>query len=210
MFDVICRLAEDGIAAGTDQDRYAAVLCFGLLHVTTCDLLALLEERTKVLELLDLAEAQSTSQLPYHRAIRLLAAHGISSAEAQRYLKKVPSSFGRSSLSGKQLYAVVGRKPLVQLLASAGARYCKKYVENHLTRAAAGKYFMAFAVPDGAKNLKKLVDRLPDACKDRFSFSRVASERTSIIGGIVQDFAASEAISFADNILADDDKQGED
>lgn len=82
VFDVIYRLAEDGIAAGTDQDMYAAVLCFGLLHISTCDLLALLEERTKVFELLDLAEVQSTSQLPYNRAIRLLAAYGISSAEA--------------------------------------------------------------------------------------------------------------------------------
>ena len=207
LFDVICRLAEDGIAAGTDQDMYAAVLCFGLLHVSTCDLLALLEERTKVLELLDLAEVQSTSQLPYHRAIKLLAAHGITSVEAETYLKKVPSSVGRPSLNGEQLYAVVELKPLVQLLASAGALYCEKYVESHLTPAAAGKYFMAFAVPDGVKNLKKLVDRLPDGCKDWFSISRFASERTPIVGKMVEDHAASEAIRFADSLLAGDDKQ---
>lgn len=93
------------------------------------------------------------------------------------------------------------------MLASAGAPYCKKYVESHLTPAAAGKYFMAFAVPDGAKNLKKLVDLLPDGCKDWFSISRFASERTPTVGKMVEDHAASEAIRFADNLLADDDKQ---
>ena len=43
VFDVICRLAEDEIAAGKDQDMYAVVLCSGLLHVSTCEL-ALSEE----------------------------------------------------------------------------------------------------------------------------------------------------------------------
>ncbi|KAF8850887.1 hypothetical protein BDZ45DRAFT_768273 [Acephala macrosclerotiorum] len=64
VFDVICRLAEDGVTAADDQDMYAAILCFGLRHVNTCDLLALLEERTKVLKSLDIAEVEQRLSCP--------------------------------------------------------------------------------------------------------------------------------------------------
>ncbi|CAM6005987.1 unnamed protein product [Sphagnum balticum] len=197
VFDVICRLSEDSIVAAKDQDMYAAVLCFGLRHVSTCDLLALLEERTKVLEMLDVVETQSISELPYNQAAALLSRHGLSSS----YLTST-----RSSNSG-QLYKVVGRQPLVKLLASAGAPYCDKYIEDHTTPELAGKYFMAFAGPDRQRDLRLIVERLPDACKTFFSASRFAANHTGFLGSSVSGYAASEAISHADQLIAGYDTQ---
>lgn len=206
VFDVICRLAEDGIAAAKDQDMYAAVLCFGLRDVSTCDLLALLEERTKTPKLLNVAEVQSTSELPYDDAAALLKAHGIDSAEAQTFLEKVPNPSGRSSSSDQPLYTVVGHMPVVRLLARAGAPYCEEFVENHMTPKSAGEYFMAFAIPDRAKDLDALVDSLPDACKGDDWWS-VGTRWTSSWIPDVQSSAVSEATRFADDLIAAKDKK---
>lgn len=198
VFDVICRLAEDGIAAAKDQDMEVAVLCFGLRDVSTCDLLALLDERTKILELLNFPG------LSYDRAAELLVAHGINPTEVQILPKEVPNP------SGKQLCTVVGYEPLVKLLASAHAPYCEKYIKKHMTPKWAGKYFMAFASLDCAEYLNKLVTSLPDECKqagDRIteffsSFKRNISDLTPERRGD----AVRKATRDADDILAGKDK----
>ena len=166
VFDVICRLAEDAIGAAKEQDMYVAVLCFGLRPVRTCDLLAFLEERTKTLELLDGAEGHETAGLSYQQAAELLAVNGIYSSEAQGVLRVASDG---SSSSGPQLYTVIGRRPLVRLLARAGAPYCEEYVQKRMTPKSAGKYFMSFAVPGRAKDLDAVVASLPNACKYRSS-----------------------------------------
>ena len=199
--DVICRLAEDGIAAAKDQDMYAAVLCFGLRDVSTCDLLALLEERTKIPKLLNVAEVQSTSGLPYDDAAALLKAHGIDSAEAQTFLEKVPNPSGCSSSSGQQLYTVVGHEPVVRLLASAGAPYCEESIKNHMTPESAGKYFMAFG--DRTEDLDELVGSLPDACKGEDMWSGITRWASSWMPGV----QGSEATRFADDLIAAKDKK---
>lgn len=138
-------------------------------------MLALLDERTKVLELLDVADAQSTSELPYNQAAALLSRHGLNNS----CLRSVWST------NGQQLYRIVGHEPLVKLLASAGAPCCEKYVYDYTTLDSAGKYFMAFAGADRQRDLKTIVDRLPDACKTYFSPSRIATNNMGIFGSIL-------------------------
>lgn len=215
VFDVICRLAEDGIGAAKDQDMYAAVLCFGLRNVSTCDLLAFLEERTKVLDLLDGAEDQSTMELNYDQAKALLTASGVCSAES--VIKKVPSP------RGQQLYTVVGHEPLVKLLARADAPYCEKYVKENLTAERAGKYFISFATPERAQDLRVLVRSLPNACKDQNHWTGVSRLVANVIPGTglvlggasrfaadyvpgVQEEAVFEATRFADRLIDAKDK----
>lgn len=180
VFDIICRLAEDGISEAKDQDGYAAVLCFGLRHVTTCDLLAFLEDRTKTLELLESAGSQATTELPHQQIVELLTDNGIHSACVSDFLRKLPSD--HLSSKGQQLYTVVGREPLVQLLARKGAPYCEKYVEKHMTPEAAGKYFMLFAVPQRDKDLNKIVVSLPNACKHKYTGLKTEATRVSAAG----------------------------
>jgi hypothetical protein len=175
VFDVICRLAEDGIGAAKDQDMYVAVLCFGLDSVRTCDLLVFLEERTKVLDLLGGTEDQSTTELKYDHAKALLTASGIYYAE--RFINEVPSP------RGQQLYTVVGHEPLVKLLARSGAPYCEKYVQENLTAERAGKYFMSFAIPERAQDLHALVRSLPNACKDQSHWTGVSGFASYAIPG---------------------------
>lgn len=195
VFDVICRLAEDSILTAEDQDMYAAFLCFGLRNVNTCDLLALLEARTKGFNQLE---------LPYQRVQGLLQAHGITSSQAGAYIKKVSRSNALSP-GNEQLYTVAGYTPLVNLLRHAGAPYCGGYVERHSTPESAGKYFMAFATPDRAKDVAALVSQLPDACKDDVSFSRFATEHTPFMGPLAESFAACKAMQFADELMATQD-----
>lgn len=207
VFDVICRLAEDGIAEAKGHDMYAAVLCFGLREVNTCDLLALLEEQAKLLELVDDKALESTSEIPYNEAVALLRSHGI--YQSHEYLQKVnyPTRAG-----SEQLYTVVGRKPLVELLSRSGAPYCEKYVEENITPQAAGKYFTAFAVPSRRGDLAAIVSRLPQACRGGDWSSGVESGLSSAatsfltrrISGLSPRTEAAEvrkATDFADGLL---------
>jgi hypothetical protein len=175
--------------ANSEIVRYAAVLCFGLRDVTTCDLLAFLEHRTKTQELLDRAEEEGTAGMQYQEATGLLAANGIYSAEAQPFLRTVPSN-------GQQLYTVYGHRPLVRLLSKAGAPYCEKYVEKRMTPESAGKYFMSFAVPGRAKDLEAVVASLPDACKYKTSnlAPKAARAGAGVGGGVLGAMAAAALI----------------
>jgi hypothetical protein len=107
----------------------------------------------------------------------------------------------------------------------AGAPYCEKYVNRHTTPKSAGKYFMAFATPNRANDLRILVDRLPNACKNRWDVAGFAMDGMHVIcagvdtvvpaqmavagdmAAAVEKGAASEAIRFADSLIAGGDKQ---
>jgi hypothetical protein len=106
----------------------------------------------------------------------------------------------------------------------AGAPYCEKYVNRHTTPKSAGKYFMAFATPNRANDLRILVDRLPNACKNRWDVAGFAMDgmhvicagvdtvilaQMAVVGDmavIVKKGAVSEAIRFTDSLIAGGDK----
>ncbi|EPS35594.1 hypothetical protein H072_10974 [Dactylellina haptotyla CBS 200.50] len=156
VFDVVCRLAEDSIESTKNHDAHAAVLCFGLKDVQTCDLLALLEDRAKYLEIVELAD--HSTALPLEVATQRLAVHGL----GNKYLRKAGGSE-----SSELLYTVNCHEPLVMLLRSAGAPYCGAYVTEHISSDDAGRYFLALSDPSRKDLLEKLVDWLPMKCKNK-------------------------------------------
>jgi hypothetical protein len=156
VFNTIRHLAEDGIDAAKDQDPYAAVLCFGLRDVSTCDLLALIEE---------IVGPGTASALSLPQVTALLSARRCDSS----YAREVPSAPG--------LYKVFGWKPLVELLADFGAPYCDEYVKKYLTEEAAGMYFMVFADPERAGDLRQVVSELPNECKQPTSIQPVSLDQ---------------------------------
>ena len=165
VFDVICNLAEDGINERKDQEIYAAVLCFGLRDVRTCDLLAFLEERTKLQELLDGVDGDVAWD--YERAKRILTEYDLSTPDD--FLVKIDQD--EISTTSENLFKVVGRDPLVNLLSKNGAPYCRKYIYKHerMMPESAGRYFMKFSTPERAKDVEKFVAALPSRCKSKFS-----------------------------------------
>jgi hypothetical protein len=187
VFNVICRLAEDGIDTAKDHELYAAVLCFGLRDVSTCDLLALIEE---------LVGPGTASALSLPQVTALLSAHRCDSSYAREVT--VPSAPGR-------LYKVFGWVPLVKLLADFGAPYSGNYVRKYLTEEAAGMYFTVFSAPERAIDLRQLVSRLPVECK-QFTFSQLAidgvalTNKLGLLGDTNQSLQAQESRAATDAI----------
>ncbi|KAF3308896.1 hypothetical protein TWF173_000631 [Orbilia oligospora] len=217
VFDVVSRLAEESVTSRNKYDVYAAVLCFGLSDVRTCDLLALLEDRASYLELAALTAESSSTELPRHEVEKRLRDHGIDSPS--EYI----TSSGRSA-RGEDLYKVVGRHPLVKLLSGAGAPSCGEYIRKHITREDAGRYFLAFSATCNRNLLNKLVDWLPDECKYSLTLKSLVVSGVGFCSNmpILGDFklvelsrircnnaeksAVSEATRYADDILASNDR----
>lgn len=129
-------------------------------------MLALLDEKTKVLELLNETESDPDRGLPHKELATLLEKQEINITEVKIETRSSASN------DGQDLYRVVDRKPLVKLLPKAGAPYCDEYVREYLTSEEAGRYCVAFAVPERATDLAAMVEKLPSACKRSFSITR--------------------------------------
>ncbi|KFA75727.1 hypothetical protein S40288_04973 [Stachybotrys chartarum IBT 40288] len=220
LFDILCRLVEDETTAG-NFDRYTAVVCFGLRDVSTCNLFTFLEKRIDFIQRHDISEGQLTSGLPQDQVLGLLESHGITSAEAQDLLRA-----NGSPSNGKERYIIVGYEPLIKLLASAGAHYCEAYVKGYLNPEEAGRYYLAFAVPERAQELAKVVAELPEVCKsnnrttDIFlapptsdlskvwlqDTGRRATIHAAYMTGIGRK-KAKEVTNFTDNLIAARDRQ---
>ncbi|KFA53226.1 hypothetical protein S40293_09761 [Stachybotrys chartarum IBT 40293] len=220
LFDILCRLVEDETTAG-NFDRYTAVVCFGLRDVSTCNLLTFLEKRIDFIQRHDIAEDQLTSGLPRDQVLGLLESHGITSAEAQDLLR----AHGSPS-NGKERYIVVGYEPLIKLLASAGAQYCETYVKSYLKPEEAGRYYLAFAMPEHAQELAKVVAELPEVCRSNNRTNAIAlapawsdpsiywlgdtgcraTIHAAYMTGIGRE-KAKEVTNFTDNLIAARDRQ---
>jgi hypothetical protein len=150
-----------------------------------------------MLEVLEEIEKQGSNGWKCQYAIDMLAQHEISESDAHHFIKEIPSNDASSSA---KLYMVVGYKPVVNLLSKASAPFCRNYVEKSLTKESAGKYFMAFAVPEWVREREMFVARLPPQCKDRIAHLNAETAKVSTENGM--GLAAGVFVGAVANVLA--------